>query len=152
MHRRLLLPRTVLSGSLQNPVQMCINSCCAWCAQKPAQGAQLDHLIFVFATDANERHPHLTIIRQHWLDGCIIKLAFESGVQDPQLDTARLRSEYSSLSSAFQALNNSREGSILVHDPPQVLVSVDLVHSLLSKHQGPLFDHNRLISVRQSHL
>ena len=101
---------------------MCINSCCAWCAQKPAQEAQLDHLIFVQATDGDKRHPHLTITRQHWLDGCIIKFAFESGVQDPQLGTARLRSEYSSLSSAFQALNNSREGSILVHDPPQVLV------------------------------
>ena len=37
-------------------------SCRAWHAQKPAQGAQLDHLRFWFATGGDEGHPDLTAI------------------------------------------------------------------------------------------
>ena len=142
---RLCCHQKVLWGSLG--IEMLGGSCTRH-VQYPAQEAQVDSLKLFKAGVRHQGHPDLTAIRQHRLDHCIIELAPELGVHDPQLSTARLQSKQCSLGSALKALNSTSEGPILMHDQPQVLTPVNLLHSLPSKHEiglvCPLIEDNSL--------
>ena len=123
MFEALLQPNSFVGQSSSLSIEI-LGGRCMWHVQNPAQEAQVDSLKLFKAGVRHQGYPNLTAIGQHRLDHCIIELAAELGVHGPQLSTARLKSKQCSLGSAFQALNSTSKGPILMHDQPQIFIPV----------------------------